>query len=62
MCAGTCPWQPLCTMLNPWSYELDPSLRIELMESASGTFFDHGSPRLNGDGRRLLVTLAQEFE
>jgi len=36
-------------------------LRIELMESASGTFFDSGSPKLNGDGRELLVTLAQEL-
>ncbi len=35
-------------------------LRIELMESASGTFFDSGSPKLNHDGRELLVTLAQE--
>jgi chemotaxis protein MotB len=36
-------------------------LRIELTESASGTFFDSGSPKLNGDGRELLVTLAQEL-
>ncbi|MFZ0318493.1 MAG: flagellar motor protein MotB [Candidatus Sulfotelmatobacter sp.] len=36
-------------------------LRIELMESASGTFFDSGSPKLNGDGRDLLITLAQEL-
>ena len=36
-------------------------LRIELMESASGTFFDSGSPKLNADGRELLVTLAQEL-
>jgi chemotaxis protein MotB len=36
-------------------------LRIELMESASGTLFDSGSPKLNGDGRELLVTLAQEM-
>src|SRR5580700_1326804 len=36
-------------------------LRIELLESASGTFFDSGSPKLNGDGRELLVTLAQEL-
>src|SRR5208282_1137667 len=26
-------------------------LRIELMESASGTFFESGRPELNGDGR-----------
>jgi chemotaxis protein MotB len=36
-------------------------LRIELMESASGTFFDSGSPTLNADGREILVTLAQEL-
>src|SRR5208282_2261612 len=36
-------------------------LRIELMESASGTFFDSGSPQLNADGRDLLITLAQEL-
>jgi chemotaxis protein MotB len=37
-------------------------LRLELLESASGTFFDSGSPKLNGDGRELLVTLAQELD
>ena len=36
-------------------------LRIELMESASGTFFEVGSPNLNADGRELLITLAQEL-
>jgi chemotaxis protein MotB len=36
-------------------------LRIELMESASGTFFDSGSAKLNADGRELLITLAQEL-
>jgi chemotaxis protein MotB len=36
-------------------------LRIELMESASGTFFDSGSQKLNVDGRDLLITLAQEI-
>jgi chemotaxis protein MotB len=36
-------------------------LRIELMESASGTFFKSGSSQLNVDGRELLVTLAQEL-
>jgi len=36
-------------------------LRIELMESASGTLFDNGSPKLNGDGRELLAVLAQEL-
>jgi chemotaxis protein MotB len=34
-------------------------LRIELLESASGTFFDIGSPKPNDDGRELLLTLAQ---
>ncbi len=36
-------------------------LRIELSESASGTFFDSGSPKLNGDGSELLVKLAHEL-
>jgi chemotaxis protein MotB len=36
-------------------------LRIELSESASGTFFDSGSPKLNADGRELLIMLAQEL-
>jgi chemotaxis protein MotB len=36
-------------------------LRIELSESASGTFFNSGSPKLNGDGHELLVTLAGEL-
>lgn len=36
-------------------------LRIELTESAAGTFFDSGSAKLNQDGRDLLVTLAQEL-
>jgi chemotaxis protein MotB len=36
-------------------------LRIELLESATGTFFDSGSPKLNADGRELLVTLAHEL-
>jgi chemotaxis protein MotB len=36
-------------------------LRIELMESASGTFFDSGSSKLNADGRDMLITLAQEL-
>ncbi|HXC42769.1 MAG TPA: flagellar motor protein MotB, partial [Candidatus Dormibacteraeota bacterium] len=33
-------------------------LRIELSESASGTFFDLGKPKLNSDGSELLITLA----
>ncbi len=36
-------------------------LRIELMESAAGTLFDSGSPKLNADGRELLIALAQEM-
>jgi len=36
-------------------------LRIELTESAAGTFFDSGSTRVNGDGQELLVALAQEL-
>jgi len=36
-------------------------LRIELSESASGTFFDSGSAQLKPDGAELLVTLAQEL-
>jgi len=36
-------------------------LRIELMESASGTFFDSGSPKLNADGHELLIALSQEL-
>jgi chemotaxis protein MotB len=36
-------------------------LRIELLESASGTFFKSGSPQLNADGRELLVTMAVEL-
>jgi chemotaxis protein MotB len=36
-------------------------LRIELMESAKGTFYDIGSPNLNTDGRDLVVVVAQEL-
>ena len=36
-------------------------LRIELSESASGTFFDSGSAKLNSDGCGMLITLAQEL-
>ena len=36
-------------------------LRIELSESASGTFFDTGSAQLKSDGSELLCTLAQEL-
>ncbi|MFZ3264117.1 MAG: flagellar motor protein MotB [Terriglobales bacterium] len=36
-------------------------LRIELLESASGTFFDSGSSKPNDKGKELLVLLAQEL-
>ena len=36
-------------------------LRIELTESAAGTFFDSGSAQMSGDGGDLLKMLAQEF-
>ena len=36
-------------------------LRIELLESASGTFFESGSPRPNGSGKELLGLLAKEL-
>ncbi|HZZ16527.1 MAG TPA: flagellar motor protein MotB [Candidatus Sulfotelmatobacter sp.] len=36
-------------------------LRIELSESAAGTFFDSGSPKLNADGHELVIALAQEL-
>jgi len=36
-------------------------LRIELTESATGTFFDSGSPKISGDGAELLTTLAQDL-
>ena len=36
-------------------------LRIELTESAAGTFSDSGSARMSGDGGDLLKMLAQEF-
>jgi chemotaxis protein MotB len=36
-------------------------LRIELLESTNGTFFETGSPMLNGDGKDLLITLSQEL-
>ncbi|HEY3929849.1 MAG TPA: OmpA family protein [Candidatus Koribacter sp.] len=37
-------------------------LRIELLESASGTFFDSGSSQLNQSGKDLLVMLAEQLE
>jgi chemotaxis protein MotB len=36
-------------------------LRIELSESATGTFFDSGSPKISGDGQDLLIALAQDL-
>ena len=36
-------------------------LRIELTESATGTFFDSGSPKISGDGAELLTTLATDL-
>ena len=36
-------------------------LRIELSESATGTFFDTGSTKLRPDGSELLLTVAQEL-
>ena len=36
-------------------------LRIELTESAAGTFFDSGSPKISKDGAELLNTLAGEL-
>lgn len=36
-------------------------LRIELTESAAGTFFDSGSPKISEDGSALLKMLAQEL-
>jgi len=36
-------------------------LRIELLESASGTFFESGNSKPNADGTELLVLLAQEL-
>ncbi len=36
-------------------------LRIELLESDKGTFFNSGSPKLNESGREMLVLLAKEL-
>jgi chemotaxis protein MotB len=36
-------------------------LRIELLETASGTFFDSGSSKPNGNGQELLVMLADQL-
>ncbi len=36
-------------------------LRIDLLESSKGTFFDSGSPKLSADGQDMLIKLAQEL-
>lgn len=36
-------------------------LRIELLETSSGTFFQSGNPKPNDDGRELLMLLAVEL-
>jgi len=36
-------------------------LRIELLESAKGTFFDSGSAALNDSGKETLIALAKEL-
>lgn len=36
-------------------------LRIELTESAAGTFFDSGSQKISADGEGFLIMLAQEL-
>ena len=36
-------------------------LRIELMESATSTFFDSGKPEPNKDGQDILIALAKEL-
>jgi chemotaxis protein MotB len=36
-------------------------LRIDLLESASGTFFQSGSPQLSADGQDIVIVLAQQL-
>lgn len=36
-------------------------LRVELLETATGTFFDSGNSKPNEKGQELLITLAQEL-
>ncbi len=36
-------------------------LRIELLESQTGTFFESGQSEPNGNGRELLMTIAEEL-
>jgi chemotaxis protein MotB len=37
-------------------------LRIEMLESETGTFFDTGRPEPNANGRELLIMLAQQVK
>jgi chemotaxis protein MotB len=39
----------------------NPTLRIDLLETATGTFFDSGKPRPNKNGEAFLETLAAEL-
>jgi chemotaxis protein MotB len=49
-------------MKNQVEMTLTPEgLRIELLETASGTFFDSGSSKPNGKGKELLVMLAGQL-
>ena len=36
-------------------------LRIDLLESANGTFFESGSPQLSPDGQAIVIALADEL-
>jgi len=36
-------------------------LRIEMLESAKGTFFESGSPKISEDGEELLATLGKQL-
>ena len=36
-------------------------LRIDLLESANGTFFESGSPQLSADGQDIVIALAGEL-
>ena len=39
----------------------EEGLRIELLESEKGTFFESGNTDPNGNGRELLMTIAEEL-
>jgi chemotaxis protein MotB len=39
----------------------EEGLRIEMMESKTGTFFESGRPEASPDGRELLMTLAEQI-